>query len=108
MVVYFSGMIYKHYSRLGDFPIKQNEEVKDIHNEIFNNILHFIKNCLHVDCLLDGFVMYNNKVIIIEIEIITPIPDSMIPMDFCQKYLPINNFTTDDIRSKFEFFQRIK
>ena len=61
---------------------KNNEEAKYIHNEIFNNIPHFIKKRLHVDCLQDGFVMYKNKVILRKIEFIPPIPDSMIPMYF--------------------------
>ena len=43
MVLYRSGMIYKYYSLLGVFPIKHIEEGKDIHNEIFKNIPHFIK-----------------------------------------------------------------
>ena len=48
------------------------------------NIPHFIKNRLHVDCLQGGFVMYNDKVILLKIELIPPITDSMIPVDFCQ------------------------
>ena len=47
-----------------DFSIKHNEEGKDIHNEIFNNIPHFTKTRIRVNCLLYGFVMYNDKVLI--------------------------------------------
>ena len=42
IVLYCSHMMYQYYSRLGFFPIKHNEEGKYIHNEIFNNIPHFI------------------------------------------------------------------
>ena len=59
--------MYKYYSRLWVFLIKSNNEGKYIHNKIFNNIPYFIKNRLHVDCLQDSFVMYNNKVITIKI-----------------------------------------
>ena len=34
-------------------------------------------------------------------EVIPPIPDSMIPMDFCKKNI---NFTIDDMTSNFELF----
>ena len=54
----------KYYSCIGILPIKHNEEGKYVHNEIFENIPHFIKNCLHVSFLQDGFSMYNNKVLI--------------------------------------------
>ena len=55
-------MIHKYYSCLGIPPIKHNEEGKYIHNEIFNNIPHFIKIRLHVYFFQGGFVMYKNKV----------------------------------------------
>ena len=64
IVLYCSHFMYKYYSRFGFLPIKHNEKGKYIHNEIFNNIPHFIKNRLHVDCLQDGFVMYKNEVIL--------------------------------------------
>ena len=60
MVLYFSQMMNKYYSHLGFSPIKHNEEGKDIHNEIFNNIPHFIKNRMHVDFLQYRFVLYKN------------------------------------------------
>ena len=60
------GMMYKHCSHLGFFPIKNNEEGKYIQNEIFNNIPHFIKKRLRVDCIQYGFVMYKNNVIVIK------------------------------------------
>ena len=81
-------MMYKYYSRLGIFPNKHNEDGKNIHDEIFNNLPYFIKNRLHVDCLQDGFVMHKDKVIICEIEVINPITDYMIHMDYCQKQIP--------------------
>ena len=57
MVMYFSGMIYKYNFYLEFIPVKKNEEGKEIHDEIFNNIPHFIKNCLYVKCLQYNFVM---------------------------------------------------
>ena len=86
MVLYYSHMMYKYYYSLGFSPIKHNKEGKDIHNEIFNNILHFIKNRLHVDCIQDSFVMYNNKLILIKREVINPIIYYIIPVDFCKKH----------------------
>ena len=44
-------MMYKYYSCLGFPPTKYNEAVKDINNEIFNNMTYFVKHCLHVNCL---------------------------------------------------------
>ena len=85
LVLYCSHIIYKYYYHLWFIPIKYNDEWVYIHNEIFNNIKHFLKICLHFDCLRDGFVMYNHKVIFTKREIIPPVPDSMIPVDFCQK-----------------------
>ena len=75
MILYCSHMVYKYYSRLGFFPIKQNDEVKDIHNEIFNSIPHLIKNCLHVHCIQYGFFMYKKESILSKREVIPPIPD---------------------------------
>ena len=64
-----------------------NEEVKYIHNEIFNNIPHFIKNRLCFDCLQVGFVVYKNKVVIFKREFIPSIPDYMIPVYFIKKLI---------------------
>ena len=41
--------------------------------------------------------MYNAKLIILELEVIPPIPDAMIPVDFCQNIEP-ENFTTNDMK----------
>ena len=87
LVMYCLHLMYKYYYRLVFFPINHNEEGKKIHNEIFNNIPNFIKNCLNIDCLQGGFVMCNDKVIIFKIEVIRPITYSMITVDFCQKKL---------------------
>ena len=57
MLLYYSGMMCKYYYRLGFLPIKHNEEGKDIHNGIFNNIPHLIKNRLRVDFLQYYFAM---------------------------------------------------
>ena len=46
--------------------------------------------------------MYNDKVLICKQEIIPPIIYSMIPVDCCLKNEPVINFTTDDMRYKFE------
>ena len=64
MVLYCSVMMYTYCSYLGFIPIKHNHEGRDIHNEIFNNIPHFIKNLLRINCLQYGFVMYNYKLIL--------------------------------------------
>ena len=68
---------------LGLFQSK-NEEGKDIHNEIFKNIPNFIKNRLRVKCLQDILVVYNYKVLIHKLNVIPPIPDSIIPVGFCR------------------------
>ena len=83
MVMYCSGIMHKYYSHLGFFPLKHNEERKYIHNEIFNNIPHFIKNRLHFDFIQDDFSMYNDKLLIRKIQVIPTTPDTMMPMDFC-------------------------
>ena len=75
MILYFSGMMYKYYFRLRFIPIIHNKEGKYIHNKIFNNIPHFIKTRLCVNCLQDNFRMYNDKVFILIIEVINPIPN---------------------------------
>ena len=62
MVLYCSHMMYKYYSRLGFSTRKHNENVKDIHNEIFNNVPHFIKNRVCADCIQEVFFIYKNKV----------------------------------------------
>ena len=48
--------------------------------------------------------MYNDKVILWKLEFVTPIPDSMIPLGCCQKNEPVIDFTTGDMKSKFEAF----
>ena len=52
--------------------------------------------------------MYNYKVLIWKIEAIPPINYSIIPVDLCQNNEPVINFTTDEIRSKFEVFSKYK
>ena len=54
-VMYCSVMMYNYYYLLGFYPIKHNEEEKDINNEIFNHMPHFTKTRLCVDCLQDVF-----------------------------------------------------
>ena len=76
-------MMYEDYFRLRFPPIKHNRKGKDIHNETFNNIPNCIKDHLHVNCLQDGFVIYNDKVLVHKQYVITTIIDYMIPMDFC-------------------------
>ena len=108
MVLYCSGIMYKYYSCLGFLPIKHNQEGKDIHNEIFNNIPHFVKKCLNANCLQYGFVMYNKTVTIFKSEVILPIPVYMIQDNLCQNNDHVINFTTNDMRSKFEAFSKNK
>ena len=52
--------------------------------------------------------MYNDKVLIQKLGVITPIPDSTIPVDLCKKNKCIVNFTIDDIRSIFEVITKTK
>ena len=108
MFMYFLVMVYEYHSRLGFLSIKHDEEGKDIHNDIFNNIPYFIKNCLHFNCLQDRFVMYNDKVLRIKQEVVPPIPDSVIPVYSCQNNYHVINFTNDDMRSKFGAFSKDK
>ena len=61
-----------------------------------------------VDCLQNGFVMYNDKLILCKKEAIPPIPDYVIPEDCCKKNACIITFKTDDMTSKFEFFSKNK
>ena len=77
-------MLRHDYSCLRFPPIKNNEEGVNINKKIFNNIPHLIKTHLCVNCLQDGFVMYNDKVIIRKREVVTPIHDSMITVEFFQ------------------------
>ena len=88
MVLYFSHLMYKYYSHLGFSPIKHDWEGKDVHNEIFNNIPHFIKNRLRVYFIQDSFVLCNNKVILLQIEVIHPIPGYMISVYLCKNIYP--------------------
>ena len=67
-------------------------------------MLHFIKNHLRVNYLQDGFVMYNDKLLIFKQEVIPPIPDYIIPEDILQKNQNVIKFTSDDMISKFEAF----
>ena len=108
MDFYCSGMMYNYFSHVGGFPIKHNEEGKDIQNKILNNIPHFIINRLHFDCLQYGFVLYKDKVLASKREVIPPIPDSMIAVYFFQKNKLFINFTNEDMTSKFESFSKKK
>ena len=108
IVLCFLVMMYKYYSRLEFSPDQTQLGSKNIHNKIFNNIPQFIKNCIHINFLQYGFFMCNDKVLFHKQYVIPPIPYSMIPMDFRQRNKHVINLTTDVIRSKFGFFQRIK
>ena len=77
-------MMYKYYSLLVFPLIKHNEEGKDIHSEILNDIPHLIKNYLHVNCIQHGLDVCNDKVLISKQEVIPPISNYMIPMDLCK------------------------
>ena len=48
------------------------------------------------------------QLLIHKLEAIRPIPDSMIPVDFCQKNKPVFNFSTDNMTPKFEVFSKNK
>ena len=97
-------MMYRYYSLLGFLQIKHNEEGKYIHNEISNNIPHFIKKSLHVDCIQDGFFIYKKKIILCRRKSIPSNIDYMIPEYFCKTNSSIVNFNNYDITYKFEFF----
>ena len=49
--------------------------------------------------------MYNNKSIIIKLEVTLPITEHMIPVDCC-KNKSVIKFFTDNMTSKFEVFSR--
>ena len=77
--------MYSYYSRLWILPIK-NEEINDTHKEVFNNIPHFIKYIIHVNCLHHGVVMYNDNVLIFKQEVIALATDYMIQV-YCFFYI---------------------
>ena len=52
--------------------------------------------------------MYNDKVIIRKLEVVPPIPDSMIPMDFCQKINLSLILLLTALYPSLEHFQRTK
>ena len=52
--------------------------------------------------------MYNDKVFICKLEVVPLIPDSMVPVHFCQKNKPVVNFTTEVITYNFEAFSKNK
>ena len=54
------------------------------------------------------FYMDNDKVLIQKLGVITPIPDSTIPVDLCQKNKCIINFTNDYMRFIFEVLTKTK
>ena len=68
-----------------DFPNKTQRGSKKIYNEISNNLPHFIKNVCMLIVFNMGFFMCNDKVILYKKEVILPITDYMIPVDFCKK-----------------------
>ena len=65
----------------GFFLVNKQRERGEIHNKIFNNIQHFIKNRLNADNPQDGFVMYNDEVTLLKGVVITPINASMVSVD---------------------------
>ena len=48
------------------------------------------------------------QLLIHKLEVIPPITDSMIPVDFCQKNKPVVNFSTENMTPKFEVFSKNK
>ena len=106
MVIYCSSIIYKYCSCLECLPINHNEEEKYIHKEVFNNILHFIRNRLHINCIQYGFNVQGLSTHLKK-KFITPISDYMLAIHFCQKQRTCNYFTSDDMISKFEVFNKM-
>ena len=106
MFIYCSVIRYKYYTFLGFIPIKNNEEGKNIHEEVFNNLIHVIKNCPHVNCFQDGLVVYSDKVLLCTRYVIPTITDSIIPENLCKNNRYVINFTSDDMTSKFEYFTK--
>ena len=84
------------------FQIKHNQEVTYIHKEFLNNISHLIKNRFCVKCLHYGFLLYNDNVLILKIDIIYHINGYMIPVYCFQKNQYLIYFTTDEIIYTFE------
>ena len=68
---------------------------------------HLIKKCLNINCFQDSFVVYNYKVLVLKWEAIPHITDHIIPF-FFNKNKYVINFTTHDMRSKFEVFSNNK
>ena len=64
MVLLCLYMMYKYYYFLGFPTIKHNEEGNDIYKEVFQNILHLKNIYIRVNFRHDGFVMYNDNVLI--------------------------------------------
>ena len=56
-----------------------------MHEGLFNNIPHFIKNSLRINCMQGVFVVYNDKVSICKQELVPQITYYAIPDYFCQK-----------------------
>ena len=94
--------MYKYYSCLRFIPIKYSVEGREFHNKKLKLLPHFIKNCLHVNCLQGVFKMYNDKVLICKRYAITHITDSMITVDLFKRNDPVINFATYDMVSNFE------
>ena len=68
----------------------------------------FHKNRLHFNCLIDGYVVYNDKVPIWKQYVIPPTSGSIIPVNWSQNIYHVINFTPDDMRSKFGAFSENK
>ena len=82
-------MMYTYDSFLG-FPNQTQRRWKKYSQINIQQYTTMNQNRLCVDC-----TQKKDKIIIYKREFNPPITGSTIPVDFCQKHLPIINFTTD-------------
>ena len=93
-------------SRVYPNQIQQGRKIYSWWN--IQNFTPFHHNRLRFNCLIDGYVVYNDKVPIWKQEVIPPIFDYMIPVNWSQNNDHVINFTPDDMRSNFESFSKNK
>ena len=107
MVVYCFTIMYSYYSRLGFFTMKKIgseryspgsiQQHNKFHKKIFMSILF-------VMVLLCKMLMQSLE----KIEVITPITNYMVPVDYCRNKKYVTTFTLDYMISKFEVFSNHK
>ena len=101
MVMYCSLIMYKYYLCIGGFLIKTIIK-GNIFTMKYSTIYHISSKPVFVSIFFNVVFVYNDKALNRKREVIPPIPDFIIPIDFSQRNKHIINFTTDDMTSKFE------